>query len=299
MLQIKHKNSEKRPLWLVDARYTLGRDATCDIHVEDPSVAGCQAELHVSLEEVTLHNLGEPELVSVNGDFVNTPLKLAHGDEVIIGSHVFELLDPKRVRALNDSNQQAAVVAEPGVSGWSLKATNTALANRNFPIDREVVVGRSNECDITLGVAHLSRRHARLYFSGGHLEVEDLRSSNGTYVNGKKVERSLLRAGDELSLDTLSFVVIGPEDDSDSTMVRQQSDIDKTNMRPAIKMDEFKPGPRVARPQKTAAKPNPVTRTHVPVQEPVKDSSSNTGLLVGAIVAALIAAGAAYWFFKV
>lgn len=298
MLQIKHKNSEKRPLWLVDAKYTLGRDAGCDIQVEDPSVAGCQAELHVSLEEVTLHNLGEPELVSVNGDFVNTPLKLAHGDEVIIGSQVFELLDPKRVRALSDSNQQAAVVPQ-GVSGWSLKATNTALANRNFPIDHEVVIGRSSECDITLGVAHLSRRHARLYFSGEQLEVEDLRSSNGTYVNGKKVERSLLRTGDELSLDTLSFVVIGPEDDSDSTMMRPPPDIEKTNLRPAIKIDEIKPGPRVARPAKPASKPNPAgRRTQQVVQEPPEDSSNNA-LIVGAVIAALIAAGAAYWFFMV
>lgn len=295
MLQIKHKNSEKRPLWLVDAKYTLGREATCDIQIDDPSVAPRQAELHVSLEQVTIHNLGEPELVSVNGDFVNSPVTLAHGDEVIIGPQVFELIDPKRVRALSESNQQA-VVAEQGVSGWSLKATNTALANRNFPIDREVVMGRSNECDITLGVAHLSRRHARLFFSGDQLEVEDLRSSNGTYVNGKRVERSLLRAGDELSLDTLSFVVIGPEDDSDSTMLRARPDIEKTNVRPAIQVGEIKSGPRNPRPTKPAPKPNPAGRqTQQIVQAPQKEGS-NAGLIVGVIVAIVVAA-AAYWFF--
>ena len=298
MLQIRYKNSEKRPLWLVDAKYTVGRDVSSDIHIDDPKVAAHQAELIITLEQVSIKNLGEPEVVSVNGELVSQSCKLAHGDEVVIGSQVFELIDPKLVRAAADTGKQA-LIEEQGVSGWSLKASNTALANKNFPIDREVVMGRSNECDITLGVAHLSRRHARLFFSGDQLEVEDLRSSNGTYVNGKQVQRSLLRDGDELSLDTLSFKVTGPTDDSDSTMMRPQRDIDKTNLRPAIKVDDFRSaGSKSARPKPTA-KPSSAGRhtQQIVNEEPEEGSGSMGAIIIGVIVIALVGAG--YWFFMV
>lgn len=298
MLQIRYKNSEKRPLWLVDAKYTVGRDVSCDIQVEDPAVAPLQAELHVTQDEVAIHNLGEPEMVSVNGAYVSQALKVVHGDEVIVGSQVFELIDPKTYRAQTDTGKQAAI-EEVSASGWSLKASNTALANKSFPIDRDVVVGRSNECDITLGVAHLSRRHARLYFSGNQLEVEDLRSSNGTYVNGKQVQRSLLRSGDELSLDTLSFKVIGPEDDSESTMLRPHQDIDKTTVRPAIKVDQIKNdggGTKYPRPSKPAAKPTP-TGTYAVQSNKEDDESSSAlnGIVIGIVVIVLLAG--AYWLF--
>lgn len=299
MLQLKHKNSEKRPLWLVDAKYTVGSDIACDIQLEDDSVAPQQAELIVSPESVILHNLGEPEAVSVNGELLSQSRPLAHGDEVVIGSTSFELIDPKLARAAGGSGQQEAVsAADIASSGWSLRATNTALANKSFPVDREVVIGRSAECDITLGVAHLSRRHARLFFSGNQMEVEDLRSSNGTYVNGKQVQRSLLRDGDELSFDTLTFKVIGPQDDSDSTMMRPQRDIDKTNVRPAIKVGD--PKLNVAKtprtPNKSGAKPSNVgQRTQSYTPEKADEGKKMNGVVIGVIVVVLIAA--VYWLF--
>lgn len=298
MLQLKHKNSEKRPLWLVDAKYTVGSDVACDIQLEDSTVAPQQAELIVSPESVVLRNLGEPEAVSVNGELLIQSRPLAHGDEVVIGSTSFELIDPKLVRAAGASGQQEAVsIADIAASGWSLRATNTALANKSFPIDREVVIGRSAECDITLGVAHLSRRHARLFFSGNQMEVEDLRSSNGTYVNGKQVQRSLLRDGDELSFDTLTFKVIGPQDDSESTMMRPQRDIDKTNVRPAIKVGDAKLNtPKSARASKPGAKPASTSqRTQSYSPEKADEGKKMNGVVIGVIVVVLIAA--AYWLF--
>jgi len=160
------------------------------------------------------------------------------------------------------------------------------------------VIGRSNECDITLGVAHLSRRHARLILSGEQLEVEDLRSSNGTYVNGKQVQRSLLRDGDELSFDTLTFSVMGASDDSDSTMLRPQQDIHKTTVRPAIKTSDVvkAPKPRSSgNPKAAARKSTGSTQNTQSVPTQSKGSGHGSANIIVAVVVVAIVAVAA-WF---
>ena len=54
----------------------------------------------------------------------------------------------------------------------------------------------------------------------GLLYVKDLGSSNGTYVNGQRIQEARVKRGDDLRFDTLSFGVIGPSDDLDKTTVR-------------------------------------------------------------------------------
>lgn len=63
-----------------------------------------------------------------------------------------------------------------------------------------VVIGRDTECDIVLSDETVSRRHVRLVFRDGTCVVQDLRSTNGTTLNGKHVGRSQLRRGDRLHL---------------------------------------------------------------------------------------------------
>jgi two-component system, cell cycle response regulator len=61
----------------------------------------------------------------------------------------------------------------------------------------ELVVGRMNELDIAIETDSVSRRHARLFRDEGRWKVEDLGSTNGTYVNDRKIEHPIaLRNGD-------------------------------------------------------------------------------------------------------
>ncbi len=59
-------------------------------------------------------------------------------------------------------------------------------------------IGRALDNDVILSNASVSRHHARLTARGGAWLVEDLGSRHGTVVNGRRVERALLRPGDEL-----------------------------------------------------------------------------------------------------
>src|SRR5829696_3020732 len=68
-----------------------------------------------------------------------------------------------------------------------------------------LVLGRSREADIVLDDPNVSRRHAELRRAGERWSIADLGSTNGVKVNGRRVERTDLDAGDEIVLGTLEL----------------------------------------------------------------------------------------------
>ena len=72
-----------------------------------------------------------------------------------------------------------------------------------------VVIGRSQDCDLTLDDPNVSRRHAELRREGGGWMVADLGSTNGVKVNGRRVSEQPLSPGDEivLGLERMTFEV--------------------------------------------------------------------------------------------
>lgn len=69
-------------------------------------------------------------------------------------------------------------------------------------------VGRANRSDFVLDVALVSRVHCRLTsHDDGALVVEDLDSTNGTFVNGRRVRRAVLSTGDRLRVGRIELAV--------------------------------------------------------------------------------------------
>ena len=64
--------------------------------------------------------------------------------------------------------------------------------------EAESLIGRHPMCELAVSRPSVSRKHARFIFDGGHFYVEDLGSSNGTYVNNQRVTRAKLSGGDEV-----------------------------------------------------------------------------------------------------
>ena len=69
-----------------------------------------------------------------------------------------------------------------------------------------LVVGRSSSCDVTLHEPSVSRRHAEVRCVDGTFVLSDLHSSNGTWLNGRRVERASIRPGDEVCLGLMPLV---------------------------------------------------------------------------------------------
>jgi hypothetical protein len=82
-----------------------------------------------------------------------------------------------------------------------------------FPLvpGKEIHVGRSNDLDMVLAEDMVSRKHARIAFQGEDIYIEDLASTNGTFVNGEKIKRSKLREGDRVLIGTSILKVVVSE----------------------------------------------------------------------------------------
>ncbi|HJO36984.1 MAG: FHA domain-containing protein [Vicinamibacterales bacterium] len=68
-------------------------------------------------------------------------------------------------------------------------------------------IGRGQTADFTLDRGLLSRLHCRIINTDGRLEVEDLDSTNGTFVNDQQVKRKVLAAGDTLRIGRVELKV--------------------------------------------------------------------------------------------
>lgn len=75
------------------------------------------------------------------------------------------------------------------------------LKGRTYPLAEELTVGRAAGCQVTLDDTYASQIHARVFSREGQLFVEDLGSTNGTYLNRQKVQGpQVMRRGDRLQV---------------------------------------------------------------------------------------------------
>lgn len=79
---------------------------------------------------------------------------------------------------------------------------------KSFPLPGGVtVVGRRQECDLCVPLMVVSRKHCEINQDQGILRIRDLGSSNGTYINGKKITEAVLNPGDKVKIGSVSFGV--------------------------------------------------------------------------------------------
>ena len=316
MLKLQFKDQRKAAIWLVDSRYAIGRDKSNDIVIDEEGISNFHAELRVEEDDrVFITDAG-----SINGTFVNDKqikarTQLRAGDVIRLNKSELHLVDPKEqlkaqpedsataispaLQGLSVSNRPASGPGVGGVPvGWLLRGKTGSIAGEAFPIPPtgRAILGRSQTCDIVLPGTHVSRQHAELYFQSGRLHVKDLGSSNGTYVNRKKVQEGVVNPGDELRFDTLVFQVEAPE-----APVVEATGGDKTMFRPAVTS-----APAAGQPAAPAAPARPAAQAQAPVANkpaadkpaqsaaprpaPVAQSASGSGKM-GLVIAAVAVAG--------
>jgi pSer/pThr/pTyr-binding forkhead associated (FHA) protein len=88
--------------------------------------------------------------------------------------------------------------------GFALRFISGKYQGGEYPLpaNREIVVGRSSELDMVLVEDMVSRRHAKIIVSDDQIVIQDLGSTNGTFVNGEKIKRAKLNEGDRILIGT-------------------------------------------------------------------------------------------------
>lgn len=101
---------------------------------------------------------------------------------------------PKRERA-----KSRASLVIPGTGGRKKQAS--------WDLAGEMVIGRAGECAISLPDEFASNLHAKIYQAEGRFYIEDLGSTNGTYVNGRRINYPTeLRGGDSIKIGRTEMI---------------------------------------------------------------------------------------------
>ena len=83
-------------------------------------------------------------------------------------------------------------------------ARNTEFRLRNDPVQ----IGRALSCQLRIAGERISRQHAKIEPADGGFVLTDLKSSNGTFVNGERVENRKLEHGDEITIGNVTFLFL-------------------------------------------------------------------------------------------
>ena len=214
---------------------------------------------------------------------------------------------------------------------WKIQAITGDLTGQEIAIERDMLVGRHQTADIILQAAEISRKHAALTLKGDALYVQDLQSSNGTFVNDARIEHeTLVKEGDILQFAGLKFSVLQPAMDVDIDPVIVESVeqiVEKAELNAAAQMNAQgmpelkerdasvqltrdgmptsvgvpKPAPIPEGTDLTSVKPEPQP---MPVEQPVSrveqetEQQKNASVGLVSVIVLIILAILAWLFFK-
>ena len=175
---------------------TLGNHLDNDIVIAGEDVADFHVRVSISDRGPELIPLGQAT-VNVNGYEHDTPVCVIIGDIIGIGADSIQVGIEEEV-------------SEFQVEAWRL----VPEVGSDITIEHELTIGRSDEATITIADSHVSRIHARIVQKNKHIWFQDLRSANGSRVNGQRLQGGVrLFHGDQISVDRHSFQLVGVSDE--------------------------------------------------------------------------------------
>jgi pSer/pThr/pTyr-binding forkhead associated (FHA) protein len=226
---------------------TIGRHLDNDLVIAGEDILDYHARLERVDRGVKVHPLLDATVSLGQQDF-STPVNLTPLDNMTLGQTQL------RIRVQDESSISTA--------GWSLRHVGGART----VIDSSLSVGRAEDAGLTLEDDHISRYHAMLTVQAGAW-LQDLRSANGTFVNGERVVGGVrLFHGDLLGIDTHRFQVC----------------CDGEDLTPIKPFDPLPPKPMANSTQSQNAPAPDITEFGVEAPQPVADLGSLQQELVGA-----------------
>jgi hypothetical protein len=152
----------------------------------------------------------------------------------------------------------------------------------------QLIIGRDSSSGIAINDAEISRKHARLTFQGGKYVIEDLGSTNGTFVNGQRLASAVvLKSGDVVSLgEQIVLMYETLASDPGATVMSARKSAPRPSPAPVAAV------PAPAPPQQQYyVPPSPATPTPMPpAARPIKNLPIFIGIGVVAVICLCVAA---------
>jgi pSer/pThr/pTyr-binding forkhead associated (FHA) protein len=186
----------------VREEYTIGRDEGNAVRLTERNISRHHAKLLRHGGEWRLHDEHSYNGCYVNGARVGEPQPLQHGDLIQLGDYRLTIEDETVSTGRSDG-----VLTLPGRPGMNTQADRLVLmagpgAGQEFELNGDrMVLGRGEECDVSINHPSVSRVHAEIRRLGeGRYEFVDLGSANGVRVNGVELPSTLLDSRDVIEL---------------------------------------------------------------------------------------------------
>lgn len=280
MLKLQFVDNRQASFWIVDENFGIGSEIKNQMVIKDDQVRPFHATIQQRTGRLFITPTDADAQTSINGHRITEMTEILVGDVIGISNIELKLIDPARhaPRTPTPSSGNAKVVVND--VAWQIKAMTGPLSGKTVAIDSSKIIGRDPAADIIISGGHISRRHAEMLLRDGQLWVRDLNSSNGTYVNNRKVDETALYLGDEIKFDAVIFrVVVGRSAPKDKNAA-DDINMEKTQFRPALNIPPASraPEPRpVPAPMPTPAASNAPVAAPAPVvsSAPNADVSSN------------------------
>lgn len=129
---------------------------------------------------------------------------------------------------MQDDWEDKTVVAtslKPAAPAGGKRAQLVVLAGSNvgelYNLQGDVLVGRGRDAEIRIQADGISRQHARLKVAGGVVTIEDLGSTNGSFVNGVRIKTVTLQDGDKIQFGSATILKLTYQDNIEADFQRQ------------------------------------------------------------------------------
>ena len=206
-------NGEHPQALLNDGVNRIGSAPDSQVRLNLPGIAPVHCELSLQGSGVTLRIPDASNPITLNGKPIQGVMALRSNDMIGIGGVQarFVVVEVARGRSAPEADgDTGSTRLRMAVPKFVLRGVSGAAFGKNYPVPSQVTIGRAPECEISIPSDEISRKHAQVKPLSDGLSVEDLGSSNGTFINGQQVKQGILRPGDELRLDTIRFLLVAP-----------------------------------------------------------------------------------------
>ncbi len=184
-----------------EGEFYIGRSHTSDIILPSDNVSRRHARLYTVDGRCYIEDLNSSNGVFVNGRRIHEVYQIQRSAQVKIGDYYLHI------------ESDADFGGEEDRTFCRLVGRNLAFANQVFRVQRKVsLIGRGKDCTVTVIDPSVSRIHSKLTVErSGALTLEDLKSSNGTFVNDDRVEIATLNHRDVVRFGNVEFLVEVPD----------------------------------------------------------------------------------------